>query len=204
MKNKENLLTKPAALSLKFLSEYVTEGDTVIDAAAGNGHDTLALAKLAGACGKVFAFDIQEAAINNTKALLKKEGFLDRCELILGSHLHMTEFLPESARGKISAVVFNLGWLPGGEKDKPTLTESTLPAVEQALALINPDGIVAITMYAGHPRGAEEKEALLRFAGELSRTEYHAAYISFINQRNQPPELLLITRKQAGKLIDPV
>jgi SAM-dependent methyltransferase len=195
MEDIKNLITKPAALSLKLLSEYVSAGDTAIDATAGNGHDTLALARLAGASGKVYAFDIQEAAINNTKALLEKEGFLDQCELIFGSHLRMAEFLPKSAGGKISAVVFNLGWLPGGEKDETTRTETTLPAGEQALALIRPGGIIAVTMYDGHPRGAEEKEALLSFAGELSQAEYHAVYISYINQRNNPPELLMITKK---------
>ncbi|MDD4564056.1 MAG: class I SAM-dependent methyltransferase [Eubacteriales bacterium] len=191
----DNLITKPTKLSLNILSEYISKGDIAIDATAGNGHDTLALAKLAGSTGKVYAFDIQKAAIDNTKVLLEKEGFLDRCELILDSHQRMDQLLPERLRGSVSAVVFNLGYLPGGEKDKTTQRAATLPAVEQALSLIRPGGIVAATMYGGHPAGAEEKTALLRFAKELPQTEYHAAYLSFINQKNRPPELLLITRK---------
>lgn len=191
----ENLVTKPTALSLKILSEYVSEGDAVIDATVGNGHDTLALVKLVGGSGKVYAFDVQEFAINNTKRLLEQEGLIARCELITGSHEFMTASISERDRGRISAAVFNLGYLPGGEKDKTTRAETTLAAVKQALALIRPGGIVAITMYGGHPQGAEEKEVLLRFSANLPQKEYHAGYVSFINQQNSPPELLLITRK---------
>lgn len=191
----ENVITKPTALSLKLLSEYISEGDIVIDATAGNGRDTLALAKMAGSSGKVYAFDIQETAIKKTRNLLEKEGLLKRCELIQASHLRIKELIPEGAKGKVAAVVFNLGYLPGGGKDITTQTETTLPAVVKALDLIRPGGIIAVTMYSGHPKGAEEKAALLRFAGQLRQREYHAAYISFINQRNQPPELLLISKK---------
>lgn len=190
-----NLITKPAELSFKILSGYVSEGDKVIDATAGNGHDTLALAKLVGSKGKVYAFDIQETALINTKTLLEKEGFFDNYELILGSHHRMKEFIPEGDRMKISAVVFNLGYLPGGKKDRTTVSETTLMAVEQALGLIKPDGLVAVTMYGGHPQGTGEKESLLRFSKELPQKEYHAVHLSFVNQRNNPPELLLITKK---------
>ena len=191
----KNLIIRPTELSLKILSEYISEGDAVIDATAGNGHDTLVLARLVGKTGKVYAFDNQETAIMNTKLLLVSEGFFDECELIFGSHHLMKDYIPEKDRGKISAVVFNLGYLPNGDKEKTTLQETTLAAVKQALELIKTDGIVAVTMYGGHPEGAEEKERLLRLAGNLPQKEYHSAYVSLINQRNQPPELLFITKK---------
>jgi predicted methyltransferase len=191
----ENVITRPTTLSMKLLGEYISEGDTVIDATAGNGRDTLALAKLAGRYGKVYAFDIQESAIKKTKTLLEREGVLNRCELIQDSHLRIRELVPEGVRGNVAAVVFNLGYLPGGGKDIATEGETTLPAVVRALELIRPGGVIAVTMYSGHPRGTEEKTALLRFAGQLRPKEFHAAYISFINQRSQPPELLFITKK---------
>lgn len=191
----DNLITKPTELSLKLLGEYILAGDTAVDATAGNGHDTLALARLVGNTGKVYAFDIQEAAIINTKTLLEKEGFFDRCELTLGSHHLMKDYIPEKDPGRISAVVFNLGYLPGGEKAKTTTCETTLQAVEQALELIRPGGIVAVTMYPGHPEGAGEKAALLCFAESLPPKEYHALSISLVNQTNRPPELLLLTKK---------
>lgn len=191
----ENLIVKPTELSLNILSKYISKGDTVIDATAGNGHDTLALAKLIGVEGTVYAFDIQEVALENTKNLLDKEGYLSCCKLIFDSHNRMKSHIPDSQRGKISAVVFNLGYLPSGGKEITTMWETTLQAVEQALELIKPNGLVAITMYGGHASGEVEKEGLLKFSKELPAKEYHAAYISYINQKNKPPELLFITKK---------
>lgn len=192
----ENLITKPTELSLSILREYVRKGDAVADATAGNGNDTLALAEMVGYTGSVFAFDIQESAIQKTKILLEKEGFFECCKLICGSHHRMRELLPAQVRGNLSAVVFNLGYLPGGDKAVATTGETTTDAVRQSLELIRPGGIVAVTMYSGHATGAEEKAALLDFSKNLPSKEYHAAYFSLINQNNSPPELLLITRKR--------
>ena len=190
-----NLITKPTELSLKILAEYVTEGDSVIDATAGNGYDTLALARLAGETGKVYAFDIQESALSVSKQLLEEEGLADRCEWIHGSHDHMREHIPDHIIEKISAVVFNLGYLPKGDKEKTTRTESTIPAIRQALEILKPNGLVSVTMYGGHTEGAIEKEALLRFSKSLPPKEYHVVYVSLINQNKMPPEQLFITKK---------
>ena len=149
-----NLITKPTDLSLKLLESYITEGDSVIDATAGNGHDTLALAKLVGPSGRVYSFDVQKSALESSKTLLEKEGLLERCSWILASHHRMADYLPKGEKS-IAAVVFNLGYLPGGDKKKTTQGATTLPAVRQALDLIRPGGIVSITMYGGHPEGEE-------------------------------------------------
>lgn len=191
----DNLITKPTELNLNILSEYISKGDITIDATAGNGHDTLVLTKLVGLKGMVYAFDIQEIALENTKSLLEQGDYLNCCKLIHDSHDNMKAYISESQRGKVSAVVFNLGYLPNGQKEITTLSETTLPAVKHALELIKPNGLVAITMYGGHLSGEVEKEELLKFSKELSAKEYHVAYISLINQKNQPPELLFITKK---------
>ncbi len=190
-----NLITKPTALALKIIGEYIKPGDVVVDATAGNGHDTLVLAKLAGTAGKVYAFDVQPLALEQTKTLLEKEGFFHNCTLVLDSHENMGSYIPEHEKKGLSAVVFNLGYLPGGQKEMTTQNGATLAAVEQALHLIRIGGIVAVTMYPGHPEGAAERESLLRFAKNLSQKTYHTAYLSFPNQKKSPPELLLITRK---------
>jgi len=44
----------------QLLKATVEEGDTVVDATAGNGHDTLFLAQLVGDSGQVYAFDVQK------------------------------------------------------------------------------------------------------------------------------------------------
>lgn len=190
-----NLITKTTEFAFKIIETYVSPCDVVIDATAGNGHDTLALAKLTAKEGKVYAFDLQTRALEQTKNLLEREGFFHNCTLVLDSHENMSEYVSQEERKMLSAVVFNLGYLPGGEKEMTTRTETTLLAVERALLLIRIGGIVALTMYPGHPEGAGERAALLRFAETLSPKNYHTAYLSFPNQKKNPPELLLITKK---------
>ena len=97
--------------------------------------------------------------------------------------------------GGVKAVIFNLGYLPGGDKTVTTRAETTLAAVESAMGLLCPDGLICITMYSGHPEGKREKAALLDFAAGLDAGKWHAAYVSMPNQRRDPPEILLITRK---------
>ncbi len=65
------------------ISQAVCLGDTVVDATAGNGNDTLYLANLVGATGRVYSFDIQAQAIENTAALLAKH---DNVTLIHDGH----------------------------------------------------------------------------------------------------------------------
>ncbi|QOX64490.1 methyltransferase domain-containing protein [Anoxybacterium hadale] len=190
-----NLITKPTALSLKIIEEYIKPGDIVVDATAGNGHDTLALAKLAGTGGKVYAFDVQPLALEQTKTLLEKEGYFHNCTLVLDSHENMGSHIPDHEKKELSAVVFNLGYLPGGQKEMTTQAGATIAAVEQALYLIRIGGIIAVTMYPGHPEGEMERASLLHFSENLSQRQYHTAYLSFPNQKKSPPELLLITRK---------
>ena len=59
---------------LRFIRDHVKEGDICIDATAGNGNDTLVLCELVGDAGKVFAFDIQEMAVKNTRERLEKQA----------------------------------------------------------------------------------------------------------------------------------
>lgn len=98
--------------------------------------------------------------------------------------------------GFASAIVFNLGYLPGGDKARTTKAETTLEAVHASLCLLKKDGLLSLTMYSGHPEGAEEKRALLAFAEGLDPKLWHVCYLSMPNQKNHPPEILLISRKK--------
>ena len=88
-----------------FMEEQVKPGDICIDATAGNGNDTLTLCRLAGEKGKVYAFDIQKAALEKTGRRLEAEGL--RAELILDGHEHMEKYVKE--KGEVSCIVFNFG-----------------------------------------------------------------------------------------------
>ena len=59
-------------LQKEFILAHLKEGDVAVDFTMGNGHDTEFLSKTVGERGRVYAFDIQEAAVNSTRENLKK------------------------------------------------------------------------------------------------------------------------------------
>lgn len=186
-----NLITRTTDWAMEIVSHYICVGDSVVDATMGNGRDTAALARLVGPSGTVTAFDVQPQALSHTAALLMELGLRSRVQLILASHAHIGSY----CKPGVAAVLFNLGYLPGGDKEIVTRSEETLAAATAALSLLKPGGLLAAVMYSGHAAGAQEKEALLRWAQELSTKEYHAAYISMWNQKKNPPEILLVTKR---------
>ena len=171
--------------------EYVSEGDIVIDATCGTGQDTVALAKAIGAKGKVHAFDIQRRALELTEERVQSQG-LGNVELHEDSFCNMGSYLPENSA---AAAVFNLGYLPGGDRRITTTAEATICGLETALKIIRPGGIVTVVMYDGHAAGADEKSRVMEWAESLDPAVYHAAYVSLINQKKHPPEIMWITKK---------
>ena len=143
---------------------------TVIDATAGNGHDTLFLAELVGSRGTVFAFDIQNQALETTRSRLKQAG-VTNVTLLNCSHADMADAVPESLHGQISAVMFNLGFLPGGDHSLTTQPASTLQAVESALGLLKTGGILTLVAYPGHPGGDAETLAVEDYLASLDRPD---------------------------------
>ena len=58
----------------QFIESHIKEGGTVVDFTMGNGHDTLWLSNKVGENGKVYAFDIQKAALESAEKLLSESG----------------------------------------------------------------------------------------------------------------------------------
>ena len=137
--------------------DILREGDVAVDATMGNGGDTAFLCKLVGKTGHVYAFDVQQKALDRTAARLEEAGMRSRATLILAGHETMRDHVPVSPH----VVMFNLGWLPGAEHVVTTKTETTMQAAEAALDLVLPDGFVSICIYPGHEEGARELHALL-------------------------------------------
>lgn len=186
-----NIIRSTTQTALLFISQYLQKGDTAVDATCGNGHDTLALAKMGA--GKIYAFDVQETALKNTERLLTEENIsLNNIHLILDSHANMCNYIKE----KVQVIVFNLGYLPSADKSITTSAASTITAIQESMKLLKKDGLICISMYSGHPGGQEEKDAVLEFAATLDERTWHVAYINMRNQRNNPPEILLITLKR--------
>lgn len=149
------------AFAHSFWETLLKPDDVAIDATAGNGHDTLFLSKLLRQ-GKLYAFDIQEQAIKQTQLKLEPTG----CQIELLCCSHAT-FPPHILPASVRLIVYNLGYLPGGDKKITTLTSSTLTSLTNALPLIKPGGAISLTLYPGHPEGAYEAQAVLAFAKNL-------------------------------------
>lgn len=142
---------------------WIEPGGMVIDATAGNGHDTCHLARLVGPSGHVFAVDIQSAALRQTESRLVELGLLERVTLIHGDHARLLEWLPSEVVGRISLACFNLGYLPGGDHTLRTEPESTLKALRAAAKTLSPGGCLSVMTYRGHPGAMEEHEAVDHF-----------------------------------------
>lgn len=186
-----NLITKTTELAMSVTLAYIKHGDTVVDATCGNGLDTAVLAHAVGEEGRVYAFDIQKKALIQTGARLSSQGYRN-VHLLMKSFESMDEYLPENSA---SAVVFNLGYLPGGDHSITTTADSTLAGLKTALRTIRKGGIVTVVLYDGHEEGRREKKQVLEWAVSLDSREYHTAFVSMINQGNDPPEILWITKK---------
>lgn len=173
----------------------LTEGSIAVDGTVGNGHDTTYLAKKVGPTGHVFGFDIQELAIQNTKERLEKEAVCDQVTLFEESHEHMTNLIPAEYHGKINGAIFNLGYLPGGDKEIVTTPTSTISAIEQLINIMAPEGMIILVIYHGHPEGQVERDKLLDYVNSLNQQEMHALKYEFINQKNNPPFIIALEKR---------
>lgn len=172
------------------LRQFVRPGDATIDATCGNGNDTLLLAGLVGASGKVWAFDIQEDAIETTARRLTEAGNAGLVELILGGH----ETMAQHVTVPVGAVVFNLGYLPGGDRAVVTHAETTISALDQAAKLLKPGGILAVTVYPGHDGGAREHLAVDDWATRCDQRAFHAWRMGQLNVPATAPYFIMVQK----------
>ena len=140
----------------KTLSHSVYPGDYCIDLTLGNGLDAIHLSGLVGTKGKVFAFDIQDEALNSTRLLLSQKTKTTNLYLFKECHSNFTSNVPPELKGKIKAIVMNLGYLPGSSKSIITTPSSTLKALKSAYSWLSPRGFITIISYRGHKGGLEE------------------------------------------------
>jgi glycine/D-amino acid oxidase-like deaminating enzyme len=181
-------------LAKRFVSEHLRPGDVAIDATVGNGHDTEFLARCVGKEGQVYGFDIQSQAIANTRDRLVGSELDKRVTLYHAGHESMADCILQSLHGKIAAVVFNLGYLPGGDKTKPTKTQSTQMALEQALALLKVGGVISMVVYSGHAAGEEETRGLVSWLQQLNSKVFTIEFVSARNGAMDAPGLIKIIK----------
>ena len=166
-----------------FILEHLGEGDVAVDFTMGNGNDTLFLSRTVGESGRVYAFDIQVEALNSTRDRLIREGAPENYTLIRASHHRVREFVKEP----IKAGMFNLGYLPGsGKKGVTTMRETTMPAVEAAIDLLAPDGVLIVAVYPGHEEGALEGDMLREYFKTTSRFKICPSEFHILNSPDSP------------------
>lgn len=173
------------------IQQHTTNNSIVIDATCGNGNDTLFLAQEVPD-GKVYAFDIQDAAINNTKA---KTVAYKNISVVKDSHANVKTHIPSEHHGHIDAAIFNLGYLPKGDKSIVTQANSTIVAIENIFDLLAPEGIIILVIYHGHEEGKVERDAILTFLQQFDQNKAHVLQYQFINQQNNPPFICAIEKR---------
>ena len=175
----------------EFLKQHVRPGAFCIDATAGKGRDTALLCRLAGDTGRVLAFDIQEEAVSQTKALLAAEGLT--AQVILDSHANMEQY---AQAGTVDCVVFNFGRLPGGDPAVFTRAESSVAAIGAGLRLLKPGGVMAIALYYGKENGYGERDAVLQYLKTIDDKTFSVLCCEWSNRRGEPPMPIFIWRER--------
>lgn len=179
------------SLQKYFILSHLKEGDNAVDFTMGNGHDTAFLSQTVGERGHVTAFDIQPGALASTAANLRGWGCPENWRLICASHHLAAEFIHEP----IKAGMFNLGYMPGsGNKSLTTMRTTTLPAVENALSMLDRDSILMVAVYPGHPEGEAEGEELQKYFATLSRYKLCIAKFQMCNSPTSPYFMIAETK----------
>lgn len=165
-----------------FLIPHIKKGGVAVDFTMGNGHDTLWLSNAVGEEGKVYAFDIQPQALISSHKLLTESGAPKNYTLILDSHSNVMDYVEE----KICIGMFNLGFLPGGDKSITTKRDTTMVAIRAAIDLLDADGALLIAVYPGHEEGTIEGELIEQELMTLNRKELCASKFKIVNSPTSP------------------
>ncbi|MFA8343787.1 MAG: class I SAM-dependent methyltransferase [Rhodothermaceae bacterium] len=173
---------------------FLKPGDIAVDATVGAGYDTLFLARTVGKTGHVYGFDVQEEALTRARANIEKDGVVTPITLFCQGHETMKEALPEEVHGKIKAFSFNLGYLPASESPVTTEAKTSLPAIQAAMEIMHPKGVIAIAIYSGHAQGKIEQDEIKAWAASVPYPDFRIASYEFINKDQNQETLLLMER----------
>ena len=177
------------------IREHLHAGDLAIDATLGNGHDSLFLAQCVGETGHVYGFDVQLQALQASRQRLMQHGLLARVTVLHASHAQMIQQIPTNLHGRIKAIMFNLGYLPGADKRIITQTNTTLIAMEAACRLLAEQGVLTVLAYPGHVGGDEETRCLEQWLQRLNAECYQSDIIYSQQPKPTAPRLFVIRKR---------
>lgn len=175
------------------INQSLAKGDIAIDATLGNGHDTLFLARQVGKQGIVYGFDIQHQAIEATRSRLESNNISANIKLMHVNHSQMEAYIPAQYQGKIKAIMFNLGYLPGSDRAIITQTDTTLFALNKSIMLLSPGGIISISAYPGHAGGKTESIRITKWCKQLNPEQYSTKII-YCSTKDKAPRLFIINK----------
>ena len=173
-----------------FILTHLQEGDVAVDFTMGNGYDTEFLSKTVGESGRVYAFDIQAQAVESTRKNLIEQGCPENYTLIHDSHHKVKEYVKTPFR----VGMFNLGWLPGGDKSITTLRETTMPAIEAAIELMDRDAVLNVAVYPGHEEGDAEGNMICEYLASVSKHKVCATKVKILNSPTSPYFIVIETK----------
>jgi predicted methyltransferase len=174
--------------------QVVRSADTVVDATAGNGHDTLFLAGLVGPQGRVYGFDVQAQALENTARRLQRHGAERQVTLFHAGHEAAGRLLPAGTEN-LACAMFNLGYLPGSDKQVVTTWHTTEAALRAVMPLLRAGGLVTLHLYTGHAGGSAEAAAVHDFCAALPWDGWRVLRYDFLNKEKNRETLLALCRQ---------
>ena len=165
------------------IKTFLKNKNVAVDATLGNGHDTDFLAER---FKEVYAFDIQEKSCTSYTQKNK-----ENVKVIHSSHDLLSQYVDK----KVDCIMYNLGFLPGGDKNITTKSDTSLKSIKTGLNLLNNGGMMTICLYRGHTEGKKEESVIIPFLKELPKAQFGVMYQTFLNRSEDAPVLIIIEKK---------
>ncbi len=162
----------------------IPKSNICLDMTLGNGNDSLNMLELNNSI-KIYGFDIQKSCVDKIKALN-----IENIYAINDSHINFDKYVDSD----IDFAIFNLGYLPGGDKSITTDYDTVIHTIEKLLCAIKIDALIVITFYPGHKSGLDESINVLEYLNTLDQKRYNVVKYEFVNQINNPPFVCVIER----------
>ena len=179
----------------------------ILDATLGQGKDSFYLAEIAlenpsspfHQNRKLFAVDIQKQSLDAARLMLEKglpQQVMQKISLIQSCHSDLNF----SAMSPLTLIVYNLGYLPGGDKSITTQTATTQKSIELALDVVSDGGMITITCYPGHDEGKNELIMLCDYLWNLPKKKWSVTHLQFAKETSSAPTLWVIQKSISAEI----